>query len=41
MFDEVDFVIAATNPDVAFPAHIAFNTRVDGKQGRATRTTGH
>ncbi|HEY7940088.1 MAG TPA: amidase, partial [Acidimicrobiales bacterium] len=30
VFDEVDFIIAATNPDVAFPAHIAFNTRVDG-----------
>ncbi len=32
VFDEVDFIIAATNPDVAFPAHIAFNTRVDGKK---------
>ena len=28
IFDEVDFVIAATNPDVAFPAHISLNTRV-------------
>jgi aspartyl-tRNA(Asn)/glutamyl-tRNA(Gln) amidotransferase subunit A len=32
VFDEVDFIIAATNPDVAFPAHIAFNTRVDGQK---------
>jgi aspartyl-tRNA(Asn)/glutamyl-tRNA(Gln) amidotransferase subunit A len=32
VFDEVDFIIAATNPDVAFPAHIAFNTRVDGRK---------
>jgi aspartyl-tRNA(Asn)/glutamyl-tRNA(Gln) amidotransferase subunit A len=28
LFDEVDFVIAATNPDVAFPAEIGLNTRV-------------
>jgi Asp-tRNA(Asn)/Glu-tRNA(Gln) amidotransferase A subunit family amidase len=28
VFDEVDFVIAATNPDVAFPAEIGLNTRV-------------
>jgi aspartyl-tRNA(Asn)/glutamyl-tRNA(Gln) amidotransferase subunit A len=28
VFDEVDFIIAATNPDVAFPAHIGMNTRV-------------
>lgn len=28
LFDEVDFVIAATNPDVAFPAHITMNSRV-------------
>jgi aspartyl-tRNA(Asn)/glutamyl-tRNA(Gln) amidotransferase subunit A len=32
LFDQVDFVIAATNPDVAFPAEIGLNTRVDGKQ---------
>lgn len=28
LFDQVDFIIAATNPDVAFPAHIGFNRRV-------------
>ena len=28
VFDEVDFVIAATNPDVAFPAELGLNTRV-------------
>jgi Asp-tRNA(Asn)/Glu-tRNA(Gln) amidotransferase A subunit family amidase len=28
LFDQVDFVIAATNPDVAFPAEIGLNTRV-------------
>jgi aspartyl-tRNA(Asn)/glutamyl-tRNA(Gln) amidotransferase subunit A len=28
LFDKVDFVICATNPDVAFPAHIGLNTRV-------------
>jgi Asp-tRNA(Asn)/Glu-tRNA(Gln) amidotransferase A subunit family amidase len=28
VFDHVDFIIAATNPDVAFPAEIALNTRV-------------
>lgn len=28
VFDEADFIIAATNPDVAFPAHIGLNTRV-------------
>ncbi len=28
LFDEVDLVIAATNPDVAFPAEIGLNTRV-------------
>lgn len=30
VFDQVDFIIAATNPDVAFPAEIALNTRVGG-----------
>ena len=30
-FDDADFVISATNPDVAFPARIGANTRV-GKQ---------
>jgi Asp-tRNA(Asn)/Glu-tRNA(Gln) amidotransferase A subunit family amidase len=34
MFDEVDFVIAATNPDIAFPAEVLNNTRVgDQKVG--------
>jgi Asp-tRNA(Asn)/Glu-tRNA(Gln) amidotransferase A subunit family amidase len=34
VFDQVDFVISATNPDVAYPAHIAANTRVgDQKVG--------
>ena len=28
LFDEVDFVICATNPDVAFPANVGANTRV-------------
>jgi aspartyl-tRNA(Asn)/glutamyl-tRNA(Gln) amidotransferase subunit A len=28
LFDEVDFVIAATNPDVAYPAEVMLNTRV-------------
>ena len=28
LFDKVDFVIAATNPDVAFPAELYVNTRV-------------
>ena len=28
VFDEVDFVICATNPDVAYPAQITANTRV-------------
>jgi Asp-tRNA(Asn)/Glu-tRNA(Gln) amidotransferase A subunit family amidase len=28
MFDEVDVVVCATNPDVAFPAEIGINTRV-------------
>ncbi|MFV0318018.1 MAG: amidase [Microthrixaceae bacterium] len=27
-FDEVDFLISATNPDVAFPARVGANTRV-------------
>ena len=34
VFDEVDFVICATNPDVAFPADITANTRVGEQQGR-------
>lgn len=28
IFDEVDFIIAATNPDVAYPAEVQLNTRV-------------
>jgi aspartyl-tRNA(Asn)/glutamyl-tRNA(Gln) amidotransferase subunit A len=28
VFDEVDFVICATNPDVAYPANVTLNTRV-------------
>lgn len=32
IFDEVDFVIAATNPDVAFPAEITTNTRVGDRK---------
>jgi Asp-tRNA(Asn)/Glu-tRNA(Gln) amidotransferase A subunit family amidase len=28
LFDDVDFVICATNPDVAFPAEIGLNSRV-------------
>jgi aspartyl-tRNA(Asn)/glutamyl-tRNA(Gln) amidotransferase subunit A len=30
LFDRVDLVICATNPDVAFPAEIGLNTRVGG-----------
>jgi Asp-tRNA(Asn)/Glu-tRNA(Gln) amidotransferase A subunit family amidase len=34
LFDQVDFVISATNPDVAYPAEIMANTRVgDQKVG--------
>lgn len=32
LFDEVDFVISATNPDVAFPADLEVNTRVGGQR---------
>lgn len=32
LFDRVDVVIAATNPDVAFPAELAISTRVGGVQ---------
>ena len=28
VFDQVDFVVSATNPDVAFPAHVGLNTKV-------------
>jgi Asp-tRNA(Asn)/Glu-tRNA(Gln) amidotransferase A subunit family amidase len=34
IFDEVDFIICATNPDVAYPAEVELNTRVgDQKVG--------
>lgn len=34
VFDRVDFVICATNPDIAYPAHVRLNTRVgDEKVG--------
>ncbi len=34
VFDQVDLVVSATNPDVAYPAHITANTRVgDQKVG--------
>jgi aspartyl-tRNA(Asn)/glutamyl-tRNA(Gln) amidotransferase subunit A len=32
VFDQVDLVICATNPDVAFPADIGLNTRVGDQQ---------
>ncbi|HEX8803615.1 MAG TPA: amidase [Acidimicrobiales bacterium] len=32
LFDRVDLVLCATNPDVAFPAHIGLNTRVGGER---------
>lgn len=32
LFDEVDFVIAATNPDVAYPAEVTANTRVGDRK---------
>ena len=32
LFDQVDFVISATNPDVAFPAELTANTRVGDQQ---------
>jgi len=31
LFDQVDLVICATNPDVAFPAHVGLNTRVGAR----------
>ena len=30
LFDQVDIVLCASNPDVAFPADVEVNTRVDG-----------
>lgn len=32
IFDQVDFVISATNPDVAFPAEVLMNTRVGSQK---------
>lgn len=32
LFDQVDFVMSATNPDVAFPAEVSVNTRVGDKK---------
>ena len=32
MFDDVDFVIAATNPDTAFPAELLMNNRVGDRK---------
>ncbi len=32
VFDQVDFVLCATNPDVAYPAHLTLNTRVGDLQ---------
>jgi Asp-tRNA(Asn)/Glu-tRNA(Gln) amidotransferase A subunit family amidase len=32
LLEQVDFIISATNPDVAFPAHIGLNTRVGDRQ---------
>ncbi len=32
LLEQVDFVISATNPDVAFPAHVGLNTRVGDQQ---------
>jgi len=39
VFDEVDFIICATNPDVAFPAEVTLNTRV-GDQGVGPENNG-
>jgi aspartyl-tRNA(Asn)/glutamyl-tRNA(Gln) amidotransferase subunit A len=39
LFDQVDFVICATNPDVAFPAEITISTRV-GDQPVAPENNG-
>ncbi|MEZ5381649.1 MAG: amidase [Microthrixaceae bacterium] len=32
LFGQVDFIISATNPDTAFPAHLEVNTRVAGEK---------
>jgi Asp-tRNA(Asn)/Glu-tRNA(Gln) amidotransferase A subunit family amidase len=39
VFDRVDFVICATNPDVAFPAEVGLNTRV-GDRGVGPENNG-
>lgn len=39
LFDQVDFVISATNPDIAFPAHVKVNTRV-GEQSVGVENNG-
>ena len=39
VFDQVDFVICATNPDVAYPAEVTLNTRV-GDQGVGPENNG-
>jgi aspartyl-tRNA(Asn)/glutamyl-tRNA(Gln) amidotransferase subunit A len=32
LFDQVDFVFSATNPDIAFPAEVGMNTRVGSEK---------
>jgi len=32
VFDQVDFIISATNPDIAFPAETTMNTKVAGEE---------
>jgi aspartyl-tRNA(Asn)/glutamyl-tRNA(Gln) amidotransferase subunit A len=32
LFDQVDIVLCASNPDIAFPAEVEVNTRVDGEK---------
>ncbi len=39
VFDQVDFVICATNPDVAYPAEVTLNTRV-GDRGVGPENNG-
>ncbi len=40
LFDQVDFVISATNPDTAFPAEVLVNTRVGRPEGRGGQQRG-
>jgi len=35
VFDEVDFIFCATNPDVAYPAEVQINTRVGDQKVEA------